>query len=143
MRLNSFTDFGLRVLMRMAGEPERRFTTRELALSFSVSLHHLNKVVTSLSKAGYVEARRGRGGGIRLARPASEIRIDEVVRDLERGSVLVECFRPDGGACTLKLNCRLIPHLVAAQERFLEELNRTTLADCAYRVGSDALKARA
>lgn len=136
MRLNAFTDFGLRVLTHLAGDPARGFATPELARSFAVSQHHLNKVVTSLSKAGYVETKRGRGGGLRLAKPASEIRLGDVVHDLEQGVALVECFRADGGTCTLTLNCRLIGPLKSAQASFLEELNSVTLADVAYRVGS-------
>jgi Rrf2 family transcriptional regulator, nitric oxide-sensitive transcriptional repressor len=138
MHLNAFTDYGLRVLMRLAGDPERSFATRELARSFAVSQHHLNKVVTSLSIAGYVKTKRGRGGGLRLAKPASDIRLGDVVRDLEQGVALVECFRADGGACTLTLNCRLITPLKAAQASFLQNLNQSTLADVAYRVGCEA-----
>jgi Rrf2 family transcriptional regulator, nitric oxide-sensitive transcriptional repressor len=137
MHLNAFTDFGLRVLTRLAGDPDRDFATRDLARDFAVSQHHLNKVVTSLSKAGYVTTRRGRGGGLRLARPPDEIRLGDVVRDLEQGVALVECFRADGGACTLTLNCRLITPLRAAQASFLQELNCVTLADAAYRVGGE------
>ncbi|MFV2001630.1 MAG: Rrf2 family transcriptional regulator [Paracoccaceae bacterium] len=137
MRLNAFTDFGLRVLTRLAGDPTRGFATRELARSFAVSQHHLNKVVTSLSKAGYVVTKRGRGGGLRLAKPAGEIRLGDVIRDLEQGVALVECFRADGGACTLTLNCRLIGPLKFAEASFLNELNSYTLADVAYKIGGE------
>ncbi len=135
MRLNAFTDFGLRVLTRLAGDPGNSVSTRDLADEFKVSQHHLNKVVTSLSRAGYIVTRRGRGGGIRLARPAADIRIGDVVRDLEAGVALVECFRADGGKCTLAQHCRLIAPLRDARASFLEELNRSTLDDCAYRPG--------
>ena len=45
MRLTAFTDYGLRALMRLAGEPERLFTTEEIAREFDISRHHLTKVV--------------------------------------------------------------------------------------------------
>ena len=132
MRLTSFTDFGLRVLMRLAGEPDRAFTTARIASEFAISQNHLTKVVRKLAAAGYVETRRGAAGGLRLARPARDITLGEVVRDLER-EALVECFRPDGGACVLMPRCRLRQRLAAAREAFLAELGRTTLADCAWR----------
>ena len=48
MQLTSFTDYGLRILMRLAGDPERSFTTDALAREFALSRHHLQKVVQAL-----------------------------------------------------------------------------------------------
>ena len=69
VRLTSFTDYGLRMLMRLAGAPERSFTTEALAREFAISRHHLQKVVQELGRAGYVATQRGAGGGFRLAVP--------------------------------------------------------------------------
>jgi Rrf2 family nitric oxide-sensitive transcriptional repressor len=132
MRLTAFTDFGLRALMRLAGEPDRSFTTDEIATEFELSRHHLIKVVQGLAEAGYVHTQRGAGGGFRLARPAAAITLGQVVRDLERDQPMVECFRADGGACVLTPQCRLRKRLAAAREAFLDELDATTLAECAW-----------
>jgi Rrf2 family nitric oxide-sensitive transcriptional repressor len=133
MRLTTFTDFGLRALMRLAGEPKRSFTTDDIASEFRISRNHLTKVVRDLAGAGYLTTQRGAGGGFRLARPAAEITLGEIVRTLEARHALVECFRSDGGACILTPRCRLKSRLAAAREAFLAELDRTSLADCAYR----------
>ena len=132
MRLTTFTDFGLRALMRLAGEPDRSFSTGEIAAEFGISRHHLIKVVGDLAQAGFVTTQRGGGGGFRLARSAQAINLGEVVRALEARHALVECFREDGGNCVLKPRCRLKGKLASAREAFLRELERTTLADCAY-----------
>ncbi len=132
MRLTLFTDYGLRVLMRMAGAPGRVFTTGALAEEFGISRHHLTKVIRDLAEAGYVETQRGTGGGLKLKQPAETIRLGEVVRRLERRHAMVECFRDDGGNCTLTPACRLKGKLGAAEAAFLRELDRSTLADCAY-----------
>ncbi len=132
MRLTSFTDFGLRVLVRLAGQPERRMNTEELAREFAISRHHLHKVVQDLAAAGFVTTRRGAGGGLVLARPAAEIRLGAVVRALERDQALVECFRAAGNECRLTPICGLRGKLAAANEAFLASLDRTTLAECAY-----------
>lgn len=132
MRLTMFTDFGLRALMRLAGEPQRSFTTDEIAKEFAISRHHLTKVVRDLANAGYVTTQRGAGGGFRLARPAGRITLGEIVRALESREALAECFRTDGGDCVLTPRCRLKARLAAAREAFLRELDGTTLADCAY-----------
>ncbi|WIM11493.1 Rrf2 family transcriptional regulator [Enhydrobacter sp.] len=132
MRLTAFTDFGLRALMRLAGEPDRSFTSEEIASEFAISRHHLIKVVRRLADAGYVRTQRGAGGGFQLARAAESITLGEVVRDLEEDQPIVECYRADGGHCLLTPRCRLRRRLAAAREAFLAELDRTSLADCAY-----------
>lgn len=132
MRLTAFTDFGLRALMRLAGEPQRVFSTNEIAVEFGISRNHLSKVVRDLADGGFVTTQRGVGGGLRLARPAQAITLGQVVRALEARHAMVECFRDDGGACVLKPRCRLRSRLTAAQEAFLRELDATTLAECTY-----------
>ena len=86
MHLTSFTDFGLRALMRLAGEPARAFTTEAMARELGISRHHLTKVVRNLATAGFVATRRGAGGGFHLARPAELITLGEIVRALEFAS---------------------------------------------------------
>ncbi|WP_407151605.1 RrF2 family transcriptional regulator [Bradyrhizobium sp. ORS 86] len=132
MRLTSFTDFALRALMRLAGEPNRSFATSEIAAEFGISRNHLAKVVRDLAEAGFVTTQRGVGGGFSLARPAQAITLGQVVRALEGDGALVECFRDDGGGCVLLPRCRLKAKLAAAREAFLRELDGTTLAECAY-----------
>lgn len=132
MRLTSFTDFGLRVLMRMAGEPGRAFTAAGLADEFRVSRNHLAKVMSTLAAAGYLETRRGGGGGATLARPAAEIRLGDVIATLEANQALVECFAGAANRCTLTPRCRLKSRLAAAEAAFLAHLNQSTLADCTY-----------
>ena len=132
MRLTDFTDFGLRALMRLAGEPDRLFTTDELAKELRVSRNHLTKIVTELARAGFISTQRGAGGGFRLARPAASITLGTVVRALEDRHALVECFKTDGGGCSLTPKCRLKSRLKSAEEAFLCELDKTTLSECAY-----------
>ncbi|HWM48319.1 MAG TPA: Rrf2 family transcriptional regulator [Xanthobacteraceae bacterium] len=132
MRLTAFTDFGLRALMRLAGEPNRSFSTNEIASEFGISRNHLTKVVRDLADGGFVVTQRGSGGGFRLARPAQSITLGDVVRTLEQRYALVECFRSDGGTCVLSPRCRLKSRLAAAREAFMRELDGTTLAECAY-----------
>ena len=132
MRLTAFTDFALRALMRLAGEPTRSFATNEIATEFGISRNHLAKVVRDLADGGFITTQRGIGGGFSLARPPQAITLGEVVRALEARHALVECFRDDGGSCVLTPRCRLKVRLAAAREAFMRELDGTTLAECAY-----------
>ena len=140
MRLTDFTDFGLRALMRLAAEPGRIFTTDEIANEFGLSRNHLMKIVQELAKAGFVVTQRGAMGGFRLSRPPSDMPLGEIVRALEHRHALVECFRADGGSCSLTPDCRLKGKLAAARLAFYSQLNNSTLADCVYPAPRDRLK---
>ncbi|WP_333826583.1 Rrf2 family transcriptional regulator [Pararhodobacter sp.] len=131
MRLTTFTDYGLRMLMRMASAPGRAFSTAELAEEFGLSRNHLAKIMQHLARAGLIVTRRGGGGGAALARPANEIMLGAVIRLLEEGQPLVECLGTGSGACVLDGRCRLKARLRAAEAAFLAHLDRSTLADIA------------
>ena len=131
MRLTSFTDFGLRMLMRMAGDPSRAFSSAELADDLGLSRNHLAKIIQHLARSGLIDTRRGGGGGAALARPAAQIRLGEIISLLEEGQPLVECFDADGGSCSIDARCRLKARLRSAEAAFLADLNRSTLADIA------------
>ena len=130
MRLTSFTDLGLRALMRMASEPNEVHSTAEIAAEFGISRNHLTKAMAALAAAGFVETRRGTGGGAVLGKPAESLRLGDVIAVLERGAALVECFAKDGGACVISPTCRLKGILAGAEARFIVDLNRSSLADC-------------
>lgn len=131
MRLTSFADYGLRMLMRMASAPSRAFSTAELAEEMNLSRNHLTKIMQRLARGGIVETRRGAGGGAVLSRDLSAIRLGDVIRLLEQGHALVECLGPGGGACSIEGCCRLKARLRRAEARFLDDLNQSTLADIA------------
>jgi Rrf2 family nitric oxide-sensitive transcriptional repressor len=130
MRLTSFTDYGLRMLMRMAAQPEQAMSTAEMAAAFGVPRSHLAKIMQRLARGGFVATRRGGGGGAVLARPPGEIRLGVIVRFLEQGQPLVECLGA-GGRCVLDDRCRLKGRLQRAEAAFLAELDGATLADIA------------
>lgn len=129
MQLLYSTDLALRILMRLSAEPDRHVNTETLARELAVSRNHLQKVVQSLAEAGYLKTIRGVKGGVMLAKPATEIRVGDVVRRQERGQTVAECFLPVSH-CTLIPCCRLKFALAGAREAFFSHLERFTLADC-------------
>ena len=92
---------------------------------YGVSRNHMVKIINQLSRAGYVTAVRGKNGGIRPGKPASAIRIGDVVRELEPLS-LVNC---SSEFCHITPACRLKQALSKAVQSFLTELDNYTLAD--------------
>jgi len=132
MRLTLFSDYSLRVLMFTHAAGDRLVTIEEMAEAYGISRAHLMKVATALTRAGYLSAVRGRSGGLRLARPAEDIVLGEVVRATEPDFALVECF-VTGNQCVITKCCRLQGVLREALEQFLDVLDRRTLADIALR----------
>ena len=128
MRLTTMTDYALRLLMYLGGRPERLCTIAEVAAAHRISEAHLMKITHQLGAKGWIETLRGKGGGIRLARPAGEINIGAVVRGMETDFHLVECFST-GSRCTLTGECRLAGIIEDALAAFNQHLDRYTLAD--------------
>lgn len=128
MRLTAYTDYALRVLMHLALRKDELVRIAEIAESFDISHNHLTKVVHDLGARGYLATVRGRNGGIRLARPAAEIAVGEVVRNLEPDFRLVECFEPDTSDCRIEPACVLRGALTDALTAFLGRLDEVTLA---------------
>lgn len=129
MRLTTFSDYSLRVLIYLGLRQERLVTITDIADAYGISKNHLMKVVHQLALAGYVETVRGKGGGIRLKKPPAKISIGAVVRDFEQESVLVECFDIESSQCRIDHTCVLRGLFHQAMEAFFKTLDRYTLAD--------------
>ena len=127
MKLSLFSDYSLRVLM-FAALKDQAFQIEEVTAAYGISRHHLAKVVQSLAKLGYLETRRGRGGGIQLAQNPQDIRVGKLVKETEHASAIVECFDPATNTCRLNGCCQLKAALAKAQDAFYESLNQLTLA---------------
>ena len=128
MRLTAFTDFTLRTLIYLAVRPDRLVTIGDIAQAYGISTNHLMKVVQRLAQSNYVTTVRGQHGGIRLARPAEQINIGEVVRQSENDLAVVPCFEAEA-CCAIQPECVLATALDQAIRAFLAVLDRYSLAD--------------
>jgi len=129
MRLTTRTDLAVRVLMQCAVNAGRQQRSADIAEACHVSVNHLMQVVPVLHRNGFVQATRGRAGGVCLARDPAEISLGAVFRIFESGLPFAECFNPDGNSCPLIRHCRMRPALEAALNAFYENLDGITLAD--------------
>mgnify|MGYP000856777395 CR=1 FL=1 len=129
MKLTSFSDYTLRVLMFLALNRERLATIPEIAAAYGISENHLMKVVHHLARAGTIESVRGRGGGVRLAHAPEDIRLGEVVRASEGDAPIVECLSDVAATCRIAPACRLAAVLSRAFEALYATLDEYTLAD--------------
>ncbi|WHZ12722.1 MAG: Nitrite-sensitive transcriptional repressor NsrR [Burkholderiaceae bacterium] len=135
MRLTTFSDYTLRVLMYLTLHRDRLATIQEIAQAYEISESHLMKVVHQLARTGVVETVRGKGGGLRLALDPSEIRLGRVVRQAEGEGPIVECLSGDPSRCRIEPVCRLPGLLLRAFDALYAELDRYTLADLVAQPG--------
>ncbi|QDT92487.1 RrF2 family transcriptional regulator [Gimesia algae] len=127
MQLTMQTDYALRTLMYLASQDDRA-TVTDVATLFSISSHHVAKVVNQLSRLGYIRSVRGMGGGIELAIPLEEIRLGEVIERFEGNLHLLECVGTQN-VCVIQPFCKLKGVLAEAERIQLDYLNSVTLAD--------------
>ena len=129
MKLTSYTNFALRSLQLAALKAPDLIRVDDVVQVHGLARPHVVKIVHDLGRAGYIITRRGRGGGFRLAHPAEDINIGEVVRLTEGPLDIVECFNPDTNTCPLIGICKLSRALHTATQAFMTVLDDLTLAD--------------
>jgi Rrf2 family nitric oxide-sensitive transcriptional repressor len=140
MRLSSFSDYSLRVLVYVALCEGSRTTTDEIARAYGVSRNHLTKVVNTLSRLGYLATSKGRSGGLRLACEPQEISLGKVLRATEGGFQVVECLGAGPSACPLTGICNMTDMFGEAREAFFQVFDHYTLADAAAQPGKLAAR---
>lgn len=129
MQLTRHTDYALRTLLFLAASEERIVTIDELSTRFRMNRNHLKKVVNHLARSGYVESRRGVGGGLVLSKSPEQINLAKVVDDFEPHIDLLECFDPERNTCPAIRGCRLKGVLAEARGSFLGKLLDYSIAD--------------
>jgi Rrf2 family nitric oxide-sensitive transcriptional repressor len=129
MHLTQHTDYALRIVLYLGAHPEETPTTMSISTAFGISANHTATIAKRMVQEGVVVAKRGRGGGLRLAHDPGTIRIGDFVARMERTMHLVECFDPKTNHCPITSVCGLKRALFDARAEFLGSLNRYTLAD--------------
>lgn len=125
MKLRLQTDYALRTLI-LLGHSKRKMTANEIADAFLISKDHLVKVIQQLARFGYVRAFPGRGGGVALAKDASNISVRDVIRDMEGRSGVLNCFE-DPSFCPMEPGCHLRRLLMNAESAFYDAIGSTNI----------------
>ena len=130
MRLTKTTSHAIRILIDCAQANGSLVKVAEIAARLDITQLNVFKIVHLLSRAGFITAVRGRNGGVRLARPAPDIRIGDVVRATEVTRIEVEAA-DDAGSRPKKSGQQLNTIFDEALEAFISVLDRHTLEDMA------------
>jgi Rrf2 family protein len=139
MRLTKSTSHAIRILIDCARAGEGLMKVAELSERLEITQQNVFKIVNLLARAGLIEAMRGRNGGVRLARPADQVRISDVVRATEVTRIEIE---EGGGSGARRRGHGVNRVLDDAFEAFIEVLDRYTIADMLKSQGQAATPRR-
>jgi len=138
MKLSAQEEYGLRCLLQLAALDEGEcLTLGQIAEREGISTANAGKLLWILNKAGLVSSNRGTKGGYRLARPASEIRLSEIIKVLDEDVLESHCKSYTGvlEACVHKGDCGIRPVIIGLHEIVEQALAGITLAQL---VGTEA-----
>jgi Rrf2 family nitric oxide-sensitive transcriptional repressor len=122
MRLNKSTSYAVRILIHCARAGDRLIKVADIAQRLDITQQNAFKIVHLLSRSGFLASVRGRNGGVRLARPASKVRIGDVVRAIEFTRIDAKMQGSNGSLSQL---------VDDALEAFITVLDQHTLAEMA------------
>ena len=137
MKISSRTEYGIRVLVTLArNQGEGCLSLAEIARREKLPHAYLEQLVGDLRRAGLVTATRGQAGGYRLARPAGEIAMTDVVRALEGPLLEMPCAGADDlEHCDRPQPCSVHEVFQRVYETLSISLGATNLADVAATAG--------
>lgn len=128
MEISRRTDYGVRVILDLASLPGgERASTQEIAERQNIPGPFLAKIISQLSLSGLVTTYRGAGGGVKLARPASEINLLQVIEALDGPVRLNRCVI-EPGVCPRDTHCP-VHHIWAKAQSDLSTLLAATTFD--------------
>lgn len=136
-KVSQKVEYGMRAMLelalRRAQNEEGLVPARALAEAQHVPLRFLEQQLGALHKAGLVESFRGAGGGCRLARDPSAIRITEIVDAIEGHTFPMHCLDVEDHTCFADSHCGLQELWGDIDVAIRQVLEKTTLADLAER----------
>jgi Rrf2 family protein len=110
MKISTRGRYALRAMIDMAEHDNGEYITlRDIAARQGISVKYLESILPTLSKAGFLEGLRGKGGGYRLSRPAENYTVGSIVKLVEGSIVPVACLECTPNPCTRIAECRTLP----------------------------------
>ena len=139
MKISAQEEYGLRCLLQLAHAAKRgeSLTLSQIAELEGISVANAGKLLWILNKAGLVQSLRGTKGGYHLARPATEIRLSEIIKVLEDDAVASHCKSHSGvlDVCVHTGDCGIRPVIIGLHEIVQRALSEITLAQL---IGTEA-----
>jgi Rrf2 family protein len=126
MNLQKTTQYALKILGFMALHEERSFSADQLYVETRIPRRYLRRLMTDLSKAGFIMSSRGRNGGFSFARDISGISLLEIINRMEEDTFREKCIL-GFTFCILDTPCMMHDEWVRAKNETVDVLRKTTL----------------
>ena len=127
--VNRKTDYAARLLLHLASRPMGDWTTsREIAEIQRIPERLVGTIVSQLARAGLVATKRGKGGGIRLGMPSSQISLHDVVCVMQ-GPISLNTCLSNIDSCELADNCPMREPWARSQRLLVDQLQATTFEE--------------
>ncbi|MBP5246868.1 MAG: RrF2 family transcriptional regulator [Fibrobacter sp.] len=122
--------YALRVMIDLAEQDEHHFIPlKDIISRQGISQKYVEAIMTVLSKAGLVEAMRGKAGGYRLNRPPKDYAVGDILRATEETLAPVACLEDDAEPCKHASHCKTLPLWTELNNIVSSYLDSVSLAD--------------
>jgi len=126
MMISTKGRYALRVVADLAEHGNGDFTPlKDIAERQDISLKYLESIMVVLSRAGFVSARHGKGGGYKLNRHPGSYTVGSILKLTERSLAPVACLECSPNQCVRAKDCKTLPlwtKLDCLIDRFLESM---------------------
>lgn len=130
MILSNTTEYGIRLLTLIARESDSFCSAKTLIDKLKISDKYARKLLTQLTKAGFVKSMHGRDGGYMLAKPASEIKILDVIKTFEAENKIFSCVL-GFSECSGDNPCAMHLAWLPVRDKMLDTFSNNSLANVA------------
>lgn len=130
MLISSKGRYALRVMLDLAENSKGEFIPlKDITERQNISKKYLESIMVILSKAGFVEAMHGKGGGYKLSRPVEEYKVGDILRLTEGTLAPVMCLEESAVACKKAAVCKTLPIWTGLNKVINEYLDSISLKD--------------
>ncbi len=128
MRLSKTSEYALRILSFMAKDPDKMYSAKYLVQKLNISDKYLRRLMTDLSKNGFIHSVQGRGGGYLFNKDTNSIFLSEIIDAVEGMGKYMECIL-GFHICSDENPCVMHTTWLGVRQKFLAVFEKTTLAD--------------
>lgn len=128
MFISKTSEYALRILTYMALNSEKQFSAQSLFNELDIPKRYLMRLLTDLSKSGFIAATRGRSGGYVFAKPLDTVYFSEIIDSVEGLQSFEGCVLGNT-VCPVDKPCAMHQIWEKPKQAFLETIKKTTLAD--------------
>lgn len=126
MNLSKTTEYAIRILSYMAIDEAKLYTAKQINQKLMISDKYLRRIMTELSKQGFIRSIQGRDGGYRFAKSIKSIFLIDIINAIEKDQAYKECVLGFEG-CTEENPCALHAILGENRNNMFEKLSATSL----------------